>query len=257
MVEVSTFFVETHTHLDLIKRNAEEVIKEAVKNKVTKMINIGIDLPSSQIAIEFALRFKEVYAAIGYHPNESNLIDEEGWKELEKLACHEKVVAIGETGLDYYRKRSTIRQQMIAFKKHLVLARKFNLPVIVHDRDAHKDILKILKDEATGLKIVVHCFSGDMDMARECINEGYYIGIGGVVTFKNAKSLQSITKEYPLDKILLETDSPFLAPHPFRGKPNEPKYIPLIAEKISELKGISLEKVADVTSGNCKTVFGI
>jgi len=101
-----------------------------------------------------------------------------GWKELEKLACHEKVVAIGETGLDYYRKRSTIRQQMIAFKKHLVLARKLNLPVIVHDRDAHKDILKILKDEATGLKIVVHCFSGDMDMARECMDEGYYIGIG-------------------------------------------------------------------------------
>jgi len=249
--------VETHTHLDLIKRNAEEVIKEAAKNKVTKMITIGIDLPSSQIAVEFASRFREVYAAIGYHPNESNLMDEQGWKELEKLACHDKVVGIGETGLDYFRRRSTIRQQVIAFKKHLNLARKLNLPVIVHDREAHKDILKILKELAIGLKVVVHCFSGDMDMARKCIEEGYYLGIGGVVTFKNAKTLQSIVKECPLDKILLETDSPFLAPHPFRGKPNEPKYIPLIAEKISELKNVGLEEIAKITSANVKIVFGI
>ena len=257
MVEVSAFFVETHTHLDLIKRNAEEVVKEAVKNGVTKMITIGTDLLSSKMALEFASHFKEVYAAIGYHPNESNLINEEDWEKLEKLAHHDKVVGIGETGLDFYRRRSTIRQQMMAFKKHLDLGRKLNLPIIVHDREAHKDILKILKDEAVGLKVVVHCFSGDADMTRECMNAGYYIGVGGVVTFKNAKSLQFITKEYPLDKILLETDSPFLAPHPFRGKPNEPKYIPLIAKKISELKGISIEKVANVTSENCRTIFGI
>ena len=257
MVKVSSFFVETHTHLDLIKRNAEEVVEEAVKNRVVRMITIGTDLFSSKMALEFASRFKEVYAAIGYHPNESNLINEGDWKELEELAHHDKVVGIGETGLDFYRRRSTIRQQMTAFKKHIDLARKLNLPIIIHDREAHKDILEILKEEAVGLKVVVHCFSGDADMAMECMNAGYYIGVGGVVTFKNAKSLQFITKEYPLDKILLETDSPFLAPHPFRGKPNEPKYIPLIAKKISELKGISIEKVANVTSENCRTIFGI
>lgn len=257
VIKVSIFFVEAHTHLDLIKRTTEEVVKAAAGKGVTKMVTVGIDLESSQIALEFASRFEGVYAAIGYHPNESNLINEEGWKELERLAYHKKVVAIGETGLDYYRRRSTIRQQMAAFKKHLNLARKFDLPIIVHDRDAHKDISNILKDEAIGLKVVVHCFSGDMDMAKECINEGYYIGIGGVVTFKNAESLQSITKDYPLDKILLETDSPFLAPHPFRGKPNEPKYIPLIAEKIAEIKGISVEEVAKITSKTAQEFFGI
>ncbi|MEA1940148.1 MAG: TatD family hydrolase [Candidatus Caldatribacteriota bacterium] len=249
--------METHTHLDLIKRNAGEVVKEAVEKKVTKMITIGIDLTSSKVAIEFASRFSEVYAAAGYHPNQSKIIDEPGWKELEKLSHNKKVVAIGETGLDYYRRESTIRQQMEAFKKHLSLARKLDLPVIVHDREAHKDILKILEDEAKGLKIVVHCFSGDMNMAKRCMEEGYYIGIGGIVTFNNAKSLQLITKNIPLERILLETDSPFLAPHPYRGESNEPKYIPLIAEKIAELKGISIKEVAKITSANCKEVFGI
>jgi len=257
VITVSTFFVETHTHLDLIKRNAEEVVKDAAEKKVTKMVTVGIDLESSKIALEFTSLFEGVYAAIGFHPNESKLMDVLGWEELEKLAHNKKVVAIGETGLDYYRRRSTIRQQMEAFKKHLNLARKLDLPLIVHDREAHRDIMKILKEGAQGLKVVVHCFSGDMDMARKCLEEGYYIGIGGVVTFKNAKTLQLIAKEIPLKNILLETDSPFLAPHPFRGKPNEPKYIPLIAEKIAEIKGISLEKVADVTSCNAQEFFGI
>ncbi|HZK40381.1 MAG TPA: TatD family hydrolase [Atribacterota bacterium] len=257
MIKVSIFFVETHTHLDLIKRNAEEVVREAAEKKVTKMVTVGIDLESSKIALEFASRFEEVYAAVGYHPNEAKLISEQGWKELEGLTHNSKVVAIGETGLDYYRRRSTIRQQMEAFKKHLNLARKLDLPLIIHDREAHRDTLKILAEEAKDLKILLHCFSGDLDMAKVCIERGYYLGIGGVVTFKNAKTLQMITKEIPLEKILLETDSPFLAPHPFRGKPNEPKYIPLIAEKIAEIKGISLEEVAKRTSANSKEIFGI
>jgi len=221
------------------------------------MVTVGIDLESSKIAQEFASRFEGVYAAIGYHPNESKLMDVPGCEELEKLAHNKKVVAIGETGLDYYRRRSTIRQQMESFKKHLNLACKLDLPLIVHDREAHRDVMKILKEGAQGLKVVVHCFSGDMDMAQKCIEEGYCIGIGGVVTFNNAKALQLIAKEIPLKKILLETDSPFLAPHPFRGKPNEPKYIPLIAEKIAEIKGISLEKVADTTSCNAQEFFRI
>ena len=249
--------METHTHLDLINRNVQEVVKDAAEKKVTKMVTVGIDLESSKIALEFASRFEGIYAAIGYHPNESKLMDVLGWEELEKLAHNKKVVAIGETGLDYYRRRSTIRQQMESFKKHLNLACKLDLPLIVHDREAHRDIMKILKEGSQGLKVVVHCFSGDMDMAQKCIEEGYCIGIGGVVTFNNAKTLQLIVKEIPLKKILLETDSPFLAPHPFRGKPNEPKYIPLIAEKIAEIKGISLEKVAEVTSCNAQEFFRI
>jgi len=259
VIKVSIFFVETHTHLDLIKRNAEEVVKDAAEKKVTKMVAIGIDLESSKIALEFASRFEGVYAAIGFHPHESKFLDEENLKKLEKLAIAKKneVVAIGETGLDYYWNHSTLPCQMEAFKKQINMARKLNLPLIIHDREAHRDTLKILADEVKGLKILLHCFSGDLNMAKVCIERGYCLGVGGVVTFNNAKKLRAIVKEISLENLVLETDSPYLAPHPFRGKPNEPKYIPLIAEKIAEIKGISLEKIAKITSKTAQEFFGI
>ena len=257
MVEISTFFVDTHIHLDLIKRSAEEVVKEAKEKGVTKMVTIGIDLESSKIALEFASLFEGVYAAIGFHPHESKFLDEENLKELEKLAKKNKMVAIGETGLDYYWKHSNLACQMEAFRKQINLAGKLNLPLIIHDRDAHQDTLKILVEEAKGLKILLHCFSGDLDMAKACIERGYYLGIGGVVTFNNAKKLRAIVEEVSLENLVLETDSPYLAPHPFRGKPNEPKYIPLIAEKIAEIKGVSVKEVAERTSANSKKIFGI
>jgi len=249
--------VETHTHLDLIKRNDQEVVRDAAEKKVTKMVTIGIDLESSKIALEFASRFEGVYAAIGYHPHEAKFLDEKNLKELEELTQRDKVVAIGETGLDYYWKHSTLPCQMEAFKKQINLAKKLNLPLIVHDREAHQDTLKILAEEAKGLRVLLHCFSGDLDMAKVCIERGYYLGIGGVVTFNNAKKLRTIVKEVSLENLVLETDSPYLAPHPFRGKPNEPKYIPLIAEKIAEIKGINLQEVADVTSCNAQEFFRI
>jgi len=257
VVEISTFFVDTHIHLDLIKRNAQEVVRDAAEKKVTKMVTIGIDLESSKIALEFASRYEGVYAAIGFHPHESKFLDEENLKELEKLAKKDKVVAIGETGLDYYWKHSNLACQMEAFRKQVILAGKLNLPLIIHDRDAHQDALKILAEEAKSLKVLLHCFSGDLDMAKVCIERGYYLGIGGVVTFNNAKKLRAIVKEISLESLVLETDSPYLAPHPFRGKPNEPKYIPLIAERIAELKGVSVKEVAERTSANSKEIFGI
>jgi len=257
VIKVSIFFVETHTHLDLIKRNAGEVVEEAGDKGVTKMVTIGIDLESSKIALEFASRFGGVYAAIGFHPHESRFLDEENSKELEKLAKKDKVVAIGETGLDYYWKHSTLPCQMEAFKKQINLARKLNLPLIIHDREAHPDTLKVLTEEAKGSKILLHCFSGDLNMAKVCIERGYYLGIGGVVTFSNAIKLRAIVKEVSLENLVLETDSPYLTPHPFRGKPNEPKYIPLIAEKIAEIKGVSVKEVAERTSANSKEIFGI
>jgi len=257
VIKVSTFFVETHTHLDLIKRNTQEVVRDAAEKKVTKMVTIGIDLESSKIALEFASRFEGVYAAIGFHPHESKFLDEENLKELEELTRKDKVVAVGETGLDYYWNHSTLPCQMEAFKKQINMARKLNLPLIIHDREAHQDTLKILAEEAKGLKILLHCFSGDLNMAKVSIERGYYLGVGGVVTFNNAKKLRAIVKEVSLENLVLETDSPYLAPHPFRGKPNEPKYIPLIAEKIAEIKGISLEKVAKITSKTAQDFFGI
>ena len=257
VIKVSIFFVETHTHLDLIKRNTEEVVKEALEKKVTKMVTIGIDLESIKIALEFASRIEGVYAVVGFHPHEAKFLDEENLKELEKLAKKNKVVAIGETGLDYYWKHSTLACQMEAFKKQINLARKLNLPLIIHDREAHQDTLKVLDDEAKGLKILLHCFSGDLDMAKVCVERGYYLGIGGVVTFNNAQKLRTVVEEVSLENLVLETDSPYLAPHPYRGKPNEPKYIPLIAEKIAEIKEISLEKVAKSTSKTAQEFFGI
>jgi TatD DNase family protein len=257
VIAVNTFFVDTHTHLDLIKRDAEKVVEEAKEKGVTKMVTIGIDLPSSKIALEFTSRFEGVYAAIGFHPHEAKFLDAENLKELEKLAKKDKVVAIGETGLDYYWKHSTLPCQMEAFKEQINLARKLNLPLIIHDREAHRDTLKILVEEAKGLKVLLHCFSGDLDMAKVCIERGYYLGIGGVVTFNNAKKLKAVVGDVPIEKLVLETDSPYLAPHPFRGKPNEPKYIPLIAEKIADIKGISVKEVADRTSANSKKIFEI
>ena len=251
------FFVETHTHLDLIKRNAQEVVKDAAEKKVTKMVTIGIDLESSKIALDITSRFEGVYAAIGFHPHEAKFLDAENLKELEKLAKKDKVVAIGETGLDYYWKHSTLSCQMEAFKKQINLARKLNLPLIIHDREAHQDTLKVLAEEAKGLKILLHCFSGDLDIAKVCIERGYYLGIGGVVTFNNAKKLRAIVKEISLEGLVLETDSPYLAPHPFRGKPNEPKYIPFIAERIAELKEVSVKEIAERTSANIKKIFRI
>jgi len=146
---------------------------------------------------------------------------------------------------------------MEAFKKQINLARKLNLPLIIHDREAHQDTLKILAEEAKGLKVLLHCFSGDIDLAEVGIERGYYLGIGGVITFNNAKKLKAVVRDVPIENLVLETDSPYLAPDPFRGKPNEPKYIPLIAEKIAEIKGISLKEVAEITSGNAQNFFGI
>jgi len=257
VVEVSTFFVETHTHLDLIKRNTEEVVNEAKGKGVTKMVTIGIDLSSSKIALEFASRFVGVYAAIGFHPHESKFLDEEKLKELEKIVKNSKVVAIGETGLDYYWRHSSLTCQREAFAKQINLAKKLDLPLIVHDRDAHQDTLQILTEEAKGLKVLLHCFSGDLNMAKVCIERGYYLGIGGVVTFNNAKKLRAIVEEISLKNLVLETDSPYLAPQPFRGKPNEPKYIPLVAEKIAEIKEISLKEIAEITTNTAQEFFGI
>ena len=257
MIEVNTFFVETHTHLDLIKRDTEEVVKEAKEEGVTKMVTVGIDLSSGKIALEFASRFVGVYVAVGFHPHDSKFLDELKLKELEKIANNSKVVAIGETGLDYYWKHSPLDIQAEVFRRQINLARKLNLPLIVHDREAHQDTLKILTEGAKGLKVLLHCFSGDLNMAKICVERGYYLGIGGVITFNNAKKLKVVVEDVPIENLVLETDSPYLAPHPFRGKPNEPKYIPLIAEKIAEIKEINLKEVAEITTNTAQEFFGI
>ena len=214
-------------------------------------------MESSKNNIYLASEFKNIYTAIGFHPHESKNIKEGDYAILEKLLLDSKNVAVGEIGLDYYYNHSTKEVQQKAFREQIDLAKKYDLPIIIHDREAHEDTMRILKEKARGMKVVLHCFSGDVDMAQWCLKQGYYFGIGGVVTFKNAQKLMKIVRDIPLNNLLLETDSPFLTPAPYRGRINEPKYIPLIAKKIAELKNKKISEIAKETTFNAENFFGI
>jgi len=231
------------------------VIGDAESNGVSRIITIGVDLASCQKNLSYADQFLNVYTAVGFHPHESKKMTGEGLLVLEEMLSYPKTVAIGEIGLDYYYQHSSRDAQTKAFCQQIDLAKKYNLPVIIHSREAHEDTRRILAEKAIGMKVILHCFSGDLEMARWCIEQGFYFGIGGVITFKNAQKLAMVVQEIPLSRILLETDSPFLTPHPFRGKPNEPKYLPIIAEKIAELKEETLEKIVKTTTENSLQVF--
>ena len=250
-------FVETHAHLDMMKRELKEVIVDARQKGVDKIITIGVDIESCKKNISIAERFDNIYTAIGFHPHDSKKMKEEEILLLEEMVAHPKNVAIGEIGLDFYYNHSAPEVQKKAFRRQIDLANKYNLPIIIHDRDAHEDTIKILAEKARGRRVVLHCFSGDINMAKWCVEEGFYFGIGGVVTFKNAHTLSKVVQEIPLKSILLETDAPFLTPHPYRGKPNEPKYIPIIAEKIAQIKGKSVREIAQITTENAHQVFGL
>jgi TatD DNase family protein len=194
--------------------------------------------------VELAHRYPQVYATVGIHPHDASLLDDAALKELRAMASDPRVVGIGETGLDFYRNLSPPEDQERAFKALVELAKELDLPVVVHDREAHADTMSILEKYAPfDGRLIMHCFSGDLAMAQAVIDMGGYISVAGPVTFKNARKLPEIVKEIPLDKLLLETDCPFLSPHPYRGKPNSPWRVRVIAEKVAELKGIPLEEL--------------
>ncbi|MBN2027732.1 MAG: TatD family hydrolase [Actinobacteria bacterium] len=237
--------VDTHAHLDLLEGDLAETLERAGAAGVAGVVTIGIDVPSSRRAVELAHNFPQVRAVVGMHPHDAVYLDEAALHELRRLAGDERVVGIGETGLDFYRDLSPRGEQERAFRSLLDLARELSLPVVVHDREAHADTMRILEEYAPfdGL-LVMHCFSGDLEMAHAVMDMGGYVSIAGPVTFKNARKLQDIVRELPLEKILIETDSPFLSPHPYRGKPNSPERLVLVAEKVAELKGIDVEDLA-------------
>ena len=255
-------FIDTHCHLNDEKFSAdlEEVVSRAERFSVTRIINFGDTLENSAQVVRLAEKFIGMYAGVGVHPSEIENFDEN--KSVEKsieLAAHEKVVSIGEIGLDYYwEKDPSIRlaQQKI-FIQQLDIARQLNLPVCIHDRDAHGDTLKILKSEGKNLRGVLHCYSGSLEIAREVWKMGWLIGVDGPVTFKNSAKLPEIVKAAPRDMILLETDAPYLAPTPNRGKRNEPSYIVAVAEKIAELRGETIEEVAEYTTANAKKLYHV
>lgn len=250
---------DSHAHYDdeAFDEDRDNVIEE-IKNKgVIGVLNCGSSIEGARASFELSKKYDFFYAAVGIHPEYADKVNDEILKEIEEMAAFHKVRAIGEIGLDYYWDSNPSKEiQKEAFRKQMDLARKLNLPVVIHDRDAHKDTLDILK-EFKEVKGVVHCFSGSPEFAKECLKIGYYIGFTGVVTFKNAKKILEVAKEVPLDRILLETDCPYMAPTPHRGKRNQSDYIKYMAEKIAEIKEISIEELNNQAIWNTKQLLNI
>ncbi len=250
--------IDSHCHLDMeqYKRDLDEVLARARSEGVNTVVTIGIDYLSSQAALELADRYPAVHATVGIHPHDAESASDQDLHALAELASSPKIVAWGEIGLDYAKKYSPAESQRQVFARQLALARDLNLPVIIHDRDAHRDTLEILKRHgpypAGG---VMHCFSGDIALAREIRELGFFLSIPGIVTFKNARQLQQVAAEIPLEAMLLETDGPFLAPVPYRGKRNEPAFLVHTARKVAELREIPVEEVARATTANTRRLF--
>lgn len=252
--------IDSHCHLDRLKLdryegNLKAAIAAATERGVEGMLCVGISLDNQAKVVAIAEQFEQVVCSVGVHPLdiESGLANE---AQLIEWGTHEKVVALGETGLDYHYSKDTKESQQESFTTHLQAAAKANLPVIVHTRDAKKDTLDLISRhasfEASG---VLHCFTEDWDMARQALDRNFYISMSGIVTFKNAEQLRDVTRRVPLDRLLVETDSPYLAPIPYRGKPNEPQYVREVAEFVAELKNISYEELLEKTAENFFRLF--
>ncbi len=252
--------IDSHCHLDMENGQdaIDDIIDSAEQCRVHTIITIGIDLASSQRAVALAHTYPGVYASVGIHPHSAEEGDDAVYQQLKELATTNKVVAYGEIGLDYAKQYAPVERQRVEFSRQLELAKELELPVIIHDREAHQDTVEIIREQGSLLAGgVMHCFSGDMAFARQVLNLGLYISIPGIVTFKNALELQKVAQEIPLDRMLLETDGPFLTPAPFRGKRNRPEYILYTAAMVAELRGISIDEVARQTSRNTQQLFSL
>jgi TatD DNase family protein len=260
-MSVEPFLIDSHTHIygREFHDDFAEMLDRAEQAGVSHMVVPGGDLESSREACELAAGYDPIFAAIGVHPHDAMRVTDKCFTIFREMAAaNPKVVAIGEIGLDFYRDRSPRPDQERVFRRFIRMARELSLPVIIHDRDAHERIMKILLEEkAVDTGGVLHCFSGDLKMARECVEMGFYISIPGTVTFAANEPLREVVRGIKIESLLLETDAPYLAPVPHRGKRNEPAYVRLVAEKVAELKGLSLEDVGRITSLNAKRLFRI
>lgn len=250
--------IDTHCHLemDAFDNDREDVIRRAKDAGIEAIITTGSDLEGNIGGLELSEKYDFIYSSVGIHPHDAKDFTEDIYKQLKEWTSKEKVVAIGETGLDYHFDHSPRSIQQEVFRRHLTLAKDTGLPVAIHSREAKKDTLEILKESGIN-KGVLHCFSGDMDMAEKAMAMGLYISIAGPVTFKNAAKLREITRTIPDDYLLIETDAPYLTPEPFRGERNEPAYLVHTAKAIAEMRGISLDDLARITTLNAKRLFGI
>ena len=250
---------ETHAHYDdeQFDEDREQLLAGLQEAGIETVVNVGATLEGCLSTIRLAEQYPFIYAAVGVHPDEVGILDEERFAYLREQCKKDKVVAVGEIGLDYYWDNESHGIQKKWFQRQLELAREFNLPVIIHSRDAAADTLEMMQQHAKGLRGVIHCFSYSKEMAQEYVKMGFRIGVGGVVTFKNSKKLKEVVADIPMEKILLETDSPYLAPAPNRGKRNSSLNIPYIAQEIAQLKGISYDEVVACTEKNGRDLFRI
>lgn len=251
---------DTHVHLNAwqFKEDREETIQRAFDAGVEYMVVVGFDHETIPLAIEIAEQNENIYAAAGWHPVDAIDMTEKELNWIEELSKHPKVVALGEMGLDYHWDKSPKDVQKEVFRKQIRLAKKLDMPIIIHNREATEDIIKILQEEdAQTVGGIMHCYNDAVQYVQTCLDMNFYISLGGPVTFKNATLPKEVAKEVPLDRLLIETDAPYLAPHPNRGKRNEPAYVKLVAEKIAELRGASLEEIAEQTTENAFHLFRI
>ncbi len=250
--------IDIHAHLtDERFDDVEEVVARAKEKGVNEIICSAYNLSSAKKAIELSKRFDNVFATVGLHPENVDELENDTLEQIGQLCKNEKVVAVGEIGLDYHFVSDNKDLQKEVFKKQLALSKKLNLPVQIHSRDAMGDTIEILKETPLEKEGLLHCYSGSIESAKELIKLGFSFSFGGVVTFNNAKNVVEVVKSLPIERILLETDCPYLSPVPFRGKRNEPKNVVYVADMIAKIKGLSLEEVAKITTENAKRIFGI
>lgn len=252
--------IDTHAHLTdgRFQGDLPQVLTRAEEAGISAIINVGFDLASSQAAMALAKLYPRMYTAVGIHPHDAQKATCGALQTIRSLAGQGSAVAIGEIGLDYHYNHSSASAQIEAFRQQLRLARELALPVIVHDRDAHEEVLAILRQEAAGVVTgVMHCFSGNADYALRCVDLGFYISLAGPVTFKNAGDLPAVAKVVPTERLVLETDAPYLAPVPYRGQRNEPAYVRAVAQKIAEIREMPLTELANATTANAIKLFDL
>lgn len=242
------YLIDTHAHLDMLT--------DLDISGVGKVVVPSVEIKTMEKVVALS-KHPNIYSMVGIYPSEAKTYTQEIEDKITELAKNQKVVAIGEIGLDYYWDKSFVDLQKEVFIKQIKLANKLELPIVVHDREAHKDCFDILKKNNDGSKILFHCFSGSVEFMRECVKQGWFIAIGGVVTFKNAIKMKEVAQEVPLEKLVLETDAPYLTPVPFRGKENKPAYVRYVAEEIAKIRRISIEEIIDITTRNAEGFFGI
>lgn len=252
--------IDTHAHLqdDDLKKDLTKVLERAAAAGLEKIICVGYDLQSSQEALNIARKYRQVYAVVGIHPHDAESLDDSALEKLHTLAKDPRVLAIGEIGLDFYRDLSPRDIQRKAFRQQIKLAQELGKPIVIHDRDAHQEVLDIIKAEKAGRNQgIMHCYSGELPMAMDLIKAGFYLSFAGPLTFKNARKSQEVAAKIPMDKILIETDCPYLAPEPWRGKRNEPAHVQYVAAKLAELRNKGPEEIAYLTNLNAKKVYRI